>query len=179
MSLPSCRPAPGLGPPCPYLPVGPLLEPPCPYLPVGPLLEPPCPYLPVGPLLVPPVDVPVDDRSVKVLRERLLGRRRQQRERLVGDVQLDGRVAVDVEPPVADERHLAEDGAVRTQERVLVAVLVTVVPHLRSEDWGGVGARRSVMVRSVTEDTVSRWAQASSGEWPALRISDAAQGGCR
>lgn len=86
---------------------------------------------------MPLVDIPVDYRPLEVLRERLLGRSRQQRERLVGDVQLHGVVAVDVEPPVADERDLAEDGAVRAQERVLVSVLVTVVPHLATR---GVGA---------------------------------------
>ena len=86
---------------------------------------------------MPLINIPVDDGPVEVLGEGLLGRRRQQRERLVGHVQLHGGVAVDVEPPVADEGHLAEDGAVGAQEGVLVAVLVAVVPYLMSRGWGG------------------------------------------
>ena len=64
-----------------------------------------------------------------------MGRERQHVlvEALVEHVLLRGGGAAHVVPPVARERHLAEGGAVRAQERGLAAVEVAVVPHLRRD----------------------------------------------
>lgn len=45
-------------------------------------------------------------------------------------VVVEGRFAVDVEPPVADSRRLVEDCSVGAEEAVVTAVWLAVVPHL-------------------------------------------------
>lgn len=70
-------------------------------------------------------------------------------ETIVEEVQFLGQLALDVEPPVANEHCLRELGAIRTQECGLAAIYVAVMPTWKytkfelnsAEIYNGLGRR--------------------------------------